>query len=1245
MHFHCSRELGAMLPLNLPFTATVFNVRWLTVNEQQQHYQSMRHEHKAYIRRAQELVQRKMSAGLLQLVVRWGRHEMLRNVLRDPSLVEQRQVQQVQQAFNDALKLSTVPSYDTKVVDVLLDQGARAQEVFAATLFELDGDSLYSDAFGYCAGMSVAAPDEASFRRPSYASSPRLSGESVASASRFSRAIGQVRLMNKAIPLQPKSQMSTKSSPSRRRRLPNSRGLMMMLRIVRMARRNRKRIAASAINVEGWNSPWRNEHVRKLQKFVVGFDGYAVTRHTLDTFDIVLWAILCGAFKLASTLWLRQECESPLRLSLLVQHMCMKIRLKEKKRINELQETEDFFNRYAIKLLDNIPDQETARKLLLSTASPKATLGAPKDIRLSLLDLAIDLRNVQFISHRHCQAVIDDIWKGRSPDCGKVQLATLPQNHLIFLQIPAAACFIQLLRLKTNDLYEWPADRIVDGQVLVSPAEALTDLFKIPLVKRQVALVSQLVFTIFSTVMFFLPLCGEVGAHHVIYTIWVFANMLAEGHQYSNSSTKWRHNFFNKVDFIVLFLLFIATVLRFVLIDVDGVIHDRIPSLDFADWLNQIYHPSAGELRPSWYQTKVPPTLRNSDCPWSIEMEILRTLLGLAIFLLLFRMLEFMAFHYDIGVLMVCAECMISDLAKWLPLMLTVTMGAALGFNILAPNYHLEDAPGPFHLIPSLSLDLSVGGPFMATFWALFGFYDPAALALGQGTTMLAPLFMWVYLMISVILFVNLLIAMFSDSYSAISKNSDAEWWMSRVLKIKTYMALDPIPTPLNFPVKLYCVVRDLLCSRKGPDKDEDRKGDPIDASGPAAMAQSVLANRLRPSCRRSSTNFYKPRQPPSLLCTASSDNTTIGTFKKTDSTDELTRGDHGKRESHYGGPLNSLFSARDAEVVEATAREKLLVSHIAEERVRNRQVEALDRLQSEMQDADVAISECRNAVVSLQHQVTKLDERLSIAFGDEPTSTRSPSSGKAYRLKGRTATFRRLKEDGDTLPDSDLRSQMSELLSVVKGLAAAPHLSAKRSQQHSSKVDSKVAQAIALASDAGPPAGLLQTPVHRAPPAIPNSESSKDPKASLPFGQPPQLRTLSTPPELQHVCDQASPNSQSSTCKKPPKPITKQATFVPYGKSAVKQPHLALPRAAEPPGASPSVLPEATAPPAASPFVLPQAAAPPAAPPSVLPQEAEPPATESRRIESDSPLARAIEMRMQGVQRGKSSKLRTGWT
>ena len=80
--------------------------------------------------------------------------------VRSPSLVEQRQPAQVQQAFNDALKLATSSAYDTTVVDLLLDNGARAEEVFATTLFELEEDPLYHDAFGFCMGMSRVEADD-----------------------------------------------------------------------------------------------------------------------------------------------------------------------------------------------------------------------------------------------------------------------------------------------------------------------------------------------------------------------------------------------------------------------------------------------------------------------------------------------------------------------------------------------------------------------------------------------------------------------------------------------------------------------------------------------------------------------------------------------------------------------------------------------------------------------------------------------------------------------------------------------------------------------------------------------------------------------------------------------------------------------------------------------------------------------------------------------------------------------------
>ena len=42
-----------------------------------------------------------------------------------------------------------------------------------------------------------------------------------------------------------------------------------------------------------------------------------------------------------------------------------------------------------------------------------------------------------------------------------------------------------------------------------------------------------------------------------------------------------------------------------------------------------------------------------------------------------------------------------------------------------------------------------------------------------------APFLLWFYLLIALVLFINLLIAMFNDTYVAITEKSEAQWKMS----------------------------------------------------------------------------------------------------------------------------------------------------------------------------------------------------------------------------------------------------------------------------------------------------------------------------------------------------------------------------------------------------------------------------------------------------------------------------------
>ena len=85
----------------------------------------------------------------------------------------------------------------------------------------------------------------------------------------------------------------------------------------------------------------------------------------------------------------------------------------------------------------------------------------------------------------------------------------------------------------------------------------------------------------------------------------------------------------------------------------------------------------------------------------------------------------------------------------------------------------------------------------------MYGYVDPGSLAQGTGTALLAPLFMWVYLMISLVLLVNLLIAIFNDTYATVQGEKSQIWKLRRVFVVQTHDYAMPLPPPFNVPLFL----------------------------------------------------------------------------------------------------------------------------------------------------------------------------------------------------------------------------------------------------------------------------------------------------------------------------------------------------------------------------------------------------------------------------------------------------------
>ena len=88
-------------------------------------------------------------------------------------------------------------------------------------------------------------------------------------------------------------------------------------------------------------------------------------------------------------------------------------------RVRKLQWWSDRLSTYSLGILDNLIDQEEARQLLMSCHGQIATVGTKKKREISLLDLAIDFNNIEWIvcafatPRRACRILS---WRARSAD-------------------------------------------------------------------------------------------------------------------------------------------------------------------------------------------------------------------------------------------------------------------------------------------------------------------------------------------------------------------------------------------------------------------------------------------------------------------------------------------------------------------------------------------------------------------------------------------------------------------------------------------------------------------------------------------------------------------------------------------------------------------------------------------------------------------------------------------------------------
>ena len=820
-HFHCSRELGGMLPLGV---GTDFNSvkqgdpMWISVSEKDRWELDINlfGNHNTFIERVARDMEKARQRGLLLNVVTWGKKEWAEQVFDDPVLVEHRTPAAVQQAFQAALKRAgDHRRFDVRILEMLVRHGAIPADVFVTDLFH--GGGGVDDAFGHLRDLNAGRYS----RRRRHVSG--LVGQFAEDVKRGVAAVGDtfvdgVEAVQDVIEARGSVYENPRAGTAAGARGGSRKKSLSMKRLDEVG---------DAVHA---TTPYRKEHMELMRVYVKGFQYYAARRHAASSLDLMLWSIIAGSLKGAFQLWTLTQ--SPLRASLIGQEVCKRMIDRSAIRRAELRELFDDLSDSAVGILENFGSQEVARKILSASDGPFAVLGSSGSKVLSVIDLAIYLGNIEFVGHRHSQSILDERWMGRSPESGCVRLSHMHSIFTLIAQIMLAPFFVQIIPLRFNDLYHWPHcnedEWGGDGSFLeswhcfrstrkgshikLSRVRVFTGYFQIPLVKRAFAAMSNFAYIILGTYVFYSTLCGALNWGHYLFFLWTASRILDEITGFQAEASLFWLSGFNLIDLGINFCMTIAVIMRVMLAyNPAGPFSvwaepNNNPTVvqDLWSWLQEIFPD--WHLRPADYWLVGPPGYPDANdfgfvysCDWSLELELMRIFSALALALHVMRMLEYTVFSRSTGVLMVCLEKMaLFDLLTWVKPTLFITVAAAMGNGVLAPNLRHEYTQ-PLMPIPGLNLDFSVGGPFWAMLWALFGFYEPSTLGyMAPSTSIMAPVWLWLYLVFALVLLINLLIAMFAQTYQDVMENADMQWRLKRVLMGRPYALAPVFPPPLN---------------------------------------------------------------------------------------------------------------------------------------------------------------------------------------------------------------------------------------------------------------------------------------------------------------------------------------------------------------------------------------------------------------------------------------------------------------
>lgn len=237
------------------------------------------------------------------------------------------------------------------------------------------------------------------------------------------------------------------------------------------------------------------------------------------------------------------------------------------------------------------------------------------------------------------------------------------------------------------------------------------------------------------------------------------------------------------------------------------------------------------------------------------KMHFVRTMLYLknqlfafALLLAFVEFLDFLTVHHLFGPWAIIIRDLMYDLTRFLVIMLLFIAGFTLHItSIFQPAYqpmNANDAQVIRLSSPEQTLEM--------LFFSLFGLVEPDSMPplhlVPYFAKILLKMIFGIYLLVTLIVLINLLIAMMSDTYQRIQAQSDKEWKFGRAILIRQMNKRSATPAPINMLTKLLIVLKVAyrnklkMCTQKAQqDLRYEENIDAFSMSGDAGRASPAL--------------------------------------------------------------------------------------------------------------------------------------------------------------------------------------------------------------------------------------------------------------------------------------------------------------------------------------------------------------------------------------------------------------------